>query len=204
MKDVKNEQGFVLVAALLVMLVLTILGISTTTNTTIELQIAGNDKVSKITFYEAEGGAMLGSELLEQNYSCPGGFTTNAIVSTVWARIKTIGDQPIMDAATLQNKLNNPTTNYDAAYSLTGTALTGGVLPALEVGYLYYGGSTNILPGGALQMAAGYEGKGKASAQGGVAKLVDIYSQFKGLTNSESIILYGWRHMIGSEGNCIY
>ena len=35
----KDEEGFVLVASLLIMVVLTILGIATTTNTTIELQI---------------------------------------------------------------------------------------------------------------------------------------------------------------------
>ena len=53
-------------------------------------------------------------------------------------------------------------------------------------------------------MASGYEGKGKSSAQGGVAKIYDIYSQFLGPKNSESIIVAGWRHLIGTEGKCKY
>ena len=60
MKRTQQDEGFVLVTALLIMLILTIIGIATTTNTSIELQIAGNDKVFKKTFYEAEAGAILG------------------------------------------------------------------------------------------------------------------------------------------------
>jgi hypothetical protein len=73
-----------------------------------------------------------------------------------------------------------------------------------ETGYLYIGGFTEMLPGGALQMAAGYEGKGKGSAGGGVAKIIDIYSRFQGALNSQSTVLFGWRHLIGSEGSCNY
>jgi hypothetical protein len=195
----RDERGFVLITALLIMLVLTILGIATTTNTSIELQIAGNDKVHKRSFYEAEGGAMLGSELLEQNFNCPVGFTSAAISATVNSRNTTFAtNSPFADVKTERLDYPQFINNYDAAYTLTAAALPA--LPAQEVGYLHYGGNTAILPGGALQMAAGYEGKGKSAAQGGVAKMVDIYSQFKGMINSESIILFGWRHLVGTEG----
>lgn len=206
--QIQDERGFVLVAALLIMLVLTILGIATTTNTSIELQIAGNDKVHKRTFYEAEGGVMLGTELLEENFSCPAGFTNNlrqpgqppaAAGGTVYVRNKTLGSAAVMDSATIVGKLADPANTYDAISPWNGV----GVAPTQEVGYLYFGGGTSVLPGGALEMAAGYEGKGKSSAQGGVAKVADIYSQFHGLTNSESIILVGWRHLVGTEGSCV-
>ena len=207
MESLQDEQGFVLVVALLVMVVLTILGIAATTNTSIELQIAGNDKVHQATFYESEAGAMLGSELLEQNFGCPGGFSNSGIAGPVWARILTMASNPTIVPDTMVVNLADPAypaANYDAAYSLTGVALTAGVLPAQDFGYLYFGSTTKVLPGGALQMAAGYEGKGKAAAQGGAEILSDIYSQFKGLTNSESIVRIQWRHMIGSEGSCSY
>ncbi len=55
----ENEDGFVLVATLVILVLLVVLGISTTTNTNIELKIAGNDKVSKQNFYVAEGGAYI-------------------------------------------------------------------------------------------------------------------------------------------------
>ena len=208
MQHIQDEQGFVLVAALMIMLVLTILGISTTLNTSTELQIASNDKVHKITFYGAEGGAALGSELLEQNFNCVNSFSDGTIVPTIWAKILTIGSNNVIDPLTLTTKLKDPVNNYDVAYSLTGVTLSNaGVAVALqtqEIGYLYYGGTTSPSPGGALQMASGYEGKGKSSAEGGADRLVNIYSQFRGIVNSESIVLYGWRHVIGSEGSCVY
>jgi len=53
-KTINNEQGFVLIVSLLMLMVLMIIGIAATTTTTIELQISGNDKLSKQTFYQAE------------------------------------------------------------------------------------------------------------------------------------------------------
>ncbi len=51
-----NEKGSVLVLALLVLVLLTLMGISATTTSTIEVQMAGNDKVHEIAFYAAESG----------------------------------------------------------------------------------------------------------------------------------------------------
>jgi len=65
-RTVKNEQGFVLIVSLLMLVVLMIIGIAATTTTTIELQISGNDKVSKQTFYQAEAGTQVGAELVER------------------------------------------------------------------------------------------------------------------------------------------
>ena len=66
------------------------------------------------------------------------------------------------------------------------------------------GGSTMMAKGGALQQAAGYEGVGKGIGGGGAFILYDIYAQHIGKSNSESIILVQWRHIIGKEGECIY
>lgn len=52
--QLNNEKGTVLVVALLILVILTIIGISATTTTNIETQIAGNEKFQKIAFYAAE------------------------------------------------------------------------------------------------------------------------------------------------------
>jgi len=52
--QLNNEKGTVLVVALLILVILTIIGISATTTTDIETQIAGNEKFQKIAFYAAE------------------------------------------------------------------------------------------------------------------------------------------------------
>ncbi len=69
---------------------------------------------------------------------------------------------------------------------------------------LYIWGQTEMAPGGSLVMAAGYEGKGKSAAGGGVYILYDIFSQHLGLSDSESIIHFGWRHLVGNESSCNY
>ncbi len=56
-KTVKNEQGFVLVLSLMVLVVLTLLGISASRTSVTELEIAGNDNLAKILLYYAESGA---------------------------------------------------------------------------------------------------------------------------------------------------
>jgi hypothetical protein len=58
--QVKNEEGFVLVIALIILVFITIIGISATTTTDIELQIASNEKSRKIVLYAADAGIEFG------------------------------------------------------------------------------------------------------------------------------------------------
>ena len=51
----RNEDGSVLVLAVIILSVLTLLGMSATTTTDIELRIAENERSHKIAFYTAEG-----------------------------------------------------------------------------------------------------------------------------------------------------
>ena len=55
-RQLRNEEGSVIVVALMILVVLTIIGISATDTTTVELQIATNDKFHKIAFYNADAG----------------------------------------------------------------------------------------------------------------------------------------------------
>ncbi|MBV5326180.1 MAG: hypothetical protein JZU65_00875, partial [Chlorobium sp.] len=72
---VGNEEGFVLVVSLLILVVLTLLGIAATRTTMVEVQIAGNDKVATRTFYMADGGTEVAINMIEENLSCPTGFS---------------------------------------------------------------------------------------------------------------------------------
>jgi Tfp pilus assembly protein PilX len=54
----KNEDGSIIVIVLVVLMLVTMMGISSTTTSTIELQIAANDKRYKENFYNAEGATM--------------------------------------------------------------------------------------------------------------------------------------------------
>lgn len=51
-----NEKGSTLIVAVIFLMLLTVLGVFATTTSTIELQISGNDKISKMVFYAADSG----------------------------------------------------------------------------------------------------------------------------------------------------
>jgi len=52
----ENETGSVLLVAMLILIVLTLIGIAATNTSTIEIQIAGNEKSYKQAFYSADAG----------------------------------------------------------------------------------------------------------------------------------------------------
>ena len=194
--QMNNTNGGVTIAALLILAVLTIIGISSISTSNIEVQIATNDKVHKMAFYAADGGTELGTELLELNIACASGFTNNLSVTddvTVvdgdfWMQ----NDEP-KDGS--DNVIPYPSdTERDVLINNAAGTNTN----------LSIFGVTALGVGGAIEMAAGYEGKGKGAAGGGVSLLYQIFSQHLGLADSESVVAIEWRHNIGTEGTCMY
>jgi len=229
-KTLHNENGFVLVTGLLTLVVLTFLGIAATQNTTIELRIAGNDRLYQQNFYDSEAIVNLGGEIMAQNFFCPTGFTQDGATGADAGDGITAENEPALkNYADLPNNIRvyeqlagNPPAPNNLILSrnphprewdpgdqsitiykdINDKSLADAAYPVANidtgenVGYLYMGGSTEMLPGGALQMAAGYEGKGKGSASGGVAKIMDIYSMYYGEQNSRACVVMGWRYLV--------
>ncbi len=204
----QREEGYILITTMLIMLVLTIIGIAANRNTSIELQIAANDKVHKKTFYAAEAGGILGAELVEQNLNCPIGFssvnaTDKPLEGTIRVHNIIYGRQQPPDLRSPPETVcgivgNDNVDKFDVSFYDADIQIAD---PETR---LFIWGRTEIAPGGSLIQAAGYEGKGKSAAGGGVSILFDIFSQHLGLSNSESIIQFGWRHLVGDEGTCNY
>ncbi|CAB1081981.1 hypothetical protein JY97_01680 [Alkalispirochaeta odontotermitis] len=183
-----HQDGLVTVAALLFLIVLTIMGTSAISTSNMEVQIATNDEIHKMTFYAADGGADLGTELVELNVACPTGFASDDL---------DIGEINIVDS--------------DFWLQQTGTKKPSDTDRDVRIGNdtgnhtnLSIFGQTAFGIGGAIEMAAAYEGRGKAAASGGVTLNYEIYSQHQGFANSESIIALHWQHVVGSEGACQY
>jgi hypothetical protein len=186
-----NSNGGVAVAALLILAVLTIIGISSIFTSNIEVQIANNDKVNKMSFYAADGGAEIGTELLELNIACPSGFASDNLAMT--ADITAVDKDFWMQ--TTEPVVTYPSdTERDVLISGAGGTHTN----------LSVFGATAFGVGSVIQMAGGYEGKGKGAAGGGVSILYEIHSQHLGYADSESVVAIQWRHNIGSEGTCAY
>jgi hypothetical protein len=184
----RDETGMAIVFVLLILTVLIIVGMTSMSTSTVELQVATHDARHKTAFYQADGGAQFSAELLEQNICCLGGFPTttigdiNVVTPTLW-----------MNTSASAASNTNRDLFYPSAYS--------GSEPHTNV---RVGGVTTLAAGGAIQMAAGYEGKGKGAPSGGAHIIYDIYSEHLGRFNSKSMVLLQWRHVIGMEGSCLY
>ena len=208
----KNEDGFVLVTAMVMLVILTLLGTFALNTTIFELQISGNDRVAKQTFYKADGGIQAGIELLEQNISCPNGFSTanSSIGGIDNIDLRLAYHENMSDIAGYSNPNNdNDTVMLARIPSDTIRAIRIPDDPANRVDTaphtnLAAWGVTKVLPGSGMQMIAGYEGKGKGLAGGGAYIEYDLHSQHIGVVNSEAKIAILWRHMVGQEGNCNY
>ena len=192
--QMNNADGWVTFAALLILGILTIIGTSSITTSNIEVKIATNDKVHKMAFYAADGGSELGTELLELNIACASGFANdNLVINNI-----TVVDKDFW----MQGNIDKPTDISDYS-SNTDRDVQIDADSGPHTNLSIYG-ETAFGVGGAIEMAAGYEGKGKGAAGGGVSLLYEIYSQHLGLANSKSMVAIQWRHNIGSEGTCMY
>jgi len=180
-----NEDGYVLIMSLVILTMLTVIGISGLTTSTIEIQIAGNDRLHKMAFFAADGGTEGGIELLEQNIE-EGGFD-NENLGSVQIFYQDAGNNSLRFYT--NTDATNPTpssTNYDVSILGVGQNSV----------YLRIYGNTSLSTGSALQLASGYEGKGKGVAGGGGYVAYDVRGRSEGPSDSSSTVLHRWRHLL--------
>jgi hypothetical protein len=102
---IANQEGSMLVIAMLILVLLTLLGVSASTNTEVELRIADNDRSHKINVFRAESGAMLAAQQMENETNI-----ANLINLTPnWLQPESFLDPPNPDiqSATVWDPANN-------------------------------------------------------------------------------------------------
>ena len=200
-----DETGSAIVITMLTLVIVTIIGLSTIENSITEKTIATNEILHQQAFYEADGGTEMAAELIEYNIGTVSGFTAAAGEDTV---VFTDADNtPLVyvektsadDFAFWMNDEDDiewetgPTdSDTDRDFYITTSSQQSRT-------NLRVGGSSGFSPGSAIQMAAGYEGRGKSAAVGGSHLLFKIYSQHIGMRHSKATVMVGWRHVIGNE-----
>jgi Tfp pilus assembly protein PilX len=144
---IKDEQGSVMIIALLVLIILTLVGIGANRTTSTDIQIAANEKFHKVAFYNADAGVYatpkLISSAIEDGANPTGtGFT-------------------YLDAGT--DTFFRELMGYDSADTTRDISFVlGGENIEVDVQRT---GAQNLAGGGA-EFAAGAEGVGSGSAGG--------------------------------------
>lgn len=206
--NLSNEQGFVLITSLLMLTILMIIGIAATNTTTIELQISGNDKAYKQTFYQADGSTEVAARLVEESLGTPGGFSkfnsTTKILDypdssnpnkTILVYDPTLSDNA--DTSRDENSVSDA--SRDLAFFPGGYDSSLADPEAMPHTNIIADGVTSNEAGSGLQMLAGYEGKGKGTAGGGGRIIYTIYAQQMNRSQVSTVMKPGWRHVIGQE-----
>ena len=199
-----NQRGSALIIALLMLVVLTLLGISATTTSTVELQISGNDKLYKRSFFAADGGTAAGSELVEQN-----------IEDRDWTDDSPRGNVAILNGDFYLNRDTDAgidpvpsDTNQDLVIPLSAIVDENldGVIDVNDSPFLLdtsvprtnlkIVGNSQLSTGSAVQLASGYEGKGKGAGGGGAWIIFDIRAQHRDVRDTAVMVRLGWRHVM--------
>lgn len=190
----RDESGVALIFAILMLALLSIIGLSTSSNTELELKISGNEKAHKMAFYFADGGNEVSKELIEEGIEERGWKEISG--TTITLDKVTVEDKDFFlasdweDTTIFTDGPNSPgtfpTATYRDATVNFGTGTTA----------LIFGSNSRLSSGGAVQMIAGYEGKGKGSASGGAWLIYDVRSQHDGPNNSSARVRSQWLHLL--------
>lgn len=204
-----NERGSALVIALLMLVILTLIGISSTTTTTFELQIAGNDKLFKRAFYTADGATEMAGELIEQNIEerdwekvdsdgdlDPGGTAIDAVHPFYRGNVRIETENPYMNRDLSQGIPFNPTNPSDPTTANRDFVYTAGASDSNPHTNIKVQGNSTLSTGSAVQLIAGYEGKGKGASSGGAWITYDVRAYHQDVRNTNVKVLLGWRHVM--------
>ncbi len=112
----QDEQGFVLVVAMMMLVVLTFIGIAATNTTVFELQIAGNERQAAQEFNVADSGWKMAAPFLN-DFTHPPGRATTIIADTPPETVRHFGeDDPDFPNSTEDGALNYISYRYRVVY----------------------------------------------------------------------------------------
>ena len=184
MPSLRNEDGSALIVTVLILMTMTVIGILATRTATIELQVAGHDKVHKMTWYATDAVCDgLVPELIEQNIEQRGFGKTDDVI-----QYGPSGSLDIYTSEFYTNQACCVPTPTDRDIEMSG-------LNDTDVSVCVFG-RTRFMPGNAIQLPEGYHGRGKGMAGGGAQIIYIIRGLGRGPADSEARVAMGWRHVI--------
>jgi Tfp pilus assembly protein PilX len=157
-----NDKGYILITVLLLLLVLTIVGMSAINTSTVENMLSGNIRLRETNFSMADAGIELSTAVIER-----------AVTAQDVQGFSNIVDDPTLPTE-LRSTAFDPDANTDVSYSSDNHSVD------VDIDKMY-----NIWGNDAIEFAAGYEGLGKGGASG-FKVFYRINASSSGLASSEA------------------
>ncbi len=197
-----KEDGFVLVTTLIFLVILSLLGLAGIMTSTVEIKIAGNDRLHKETFYQADGGTETGLVLAYENALClnSGGFNeggTPGEAEIGFIRVSNLSYSEPGQGTTVTPSDGPPAVRDAVYYSAMGDDSRPHTNFTIN-------GVSEYTPGSGLHMVSGYRYLGRGAAAGGSHVRYTINAQRVGELSSQSTVTLEWRlsgHLINSASS---
>lgn len=185
-----NEDGFALVISMMVLVALTALAVVTIRMSGSNLDQAASDKFHKMNFFKTDADTDLVSELIEQNIEKRGfGSAAPPIPYGNNGDINVYNSSFYLNTEDGICKNNIPTeTNRDIQIENSAGETNSS--------YVRVYGDRQFNPGSGIEIAAGYHGRGKSAASGGIQIIYTIRNFGRGLSSSQTRISARWRHVM--------
>ena len=177
-----DERGMALISALLLIMIVSLMAVGISSDTSMDVRIAGYQKFKAISFGYAESGSNAATEILEENifdtgWSSGGGAFAYPHKSASYTGDITINDG---DFCLNANAANN-----------TVIEMTGDIVADIIIQRLL----SMLATGGAIQQAAGYEGLGKGAGGGGVHVIYNFETRGQGSESAETLVGQHYRYV---------
>ena len=186
----QNESGSVtVIAAVMVLLIITLVGISAMDTTTVEMQIASNDQLGRIAFYNADSGVYGIPKIISRiiDTSDPVGIAGEA---------DSIATGVAWDASTDQDTFYDQVMGYDDHDAVADVSMgQGGFNTEVDVERV----RSKVLAGGGAEFASGVEGIG-VGATGGVAVYYELDSRGRSTRGAVANVIADYRKVVGIAG----
>ena len=133
-----NQSGVALVVALLMIVILSLIGIASSSNSTFEIKLSGNKRGSTDAFYTADGGSKSVLPIIA-NFNTSSGYTTSLGTLPTELQSESIDMRMVAPTRDVPGTVSLTTTPTVTIYHTTVTKVPRGLgMSALAFNYNYY------------------------------------------------------------------
>lgn len=179
-RPLSGEQGMALISALLLLLVISLLAVGLSMDSSMDIRFAAYQKFQAKAFGAAESGMMAASDILESNID-ESGWDTAPPFTFPHLSPDYVGTLQIVDGGTFYLDEN---LTEDQTLDMTGDIPADVVIQKVN---------SVVAKGGAMQVAAGYAGMGKGLGGGGAHILYNIEADGSDADNVSSRVAMHYR-----------
>lgn len=180
-----SQQGMALISALLLLMVVSLIAVGMSTDTSMDVRIAGYQKYKAVSFGNADAGINAGTEVLEDNIY-DAGWTDLLPLPVTYPYLSAAYNPGTIQIMQDENFYMQENFNRLPYINITGQIAASVVVQKVN---------TKPAEGGASQMAAGYEGLGKGAGGGGIHAIYNFEGTGTAAAQARTEIGVHYRHV---------